>query len=578
MVQGVAYKIADWEVDPAACLVSRDGKSVHLEPKVMDLLVFLVKQPDQVLSRDELLEEVWPGVVVSDEALTNAIIKLRKAFNDSARNPRFIETLPKRGYRLIAEVQSISAPAESAELNQTRNAPTTQTASVPERPGPGNVRWLPGILVVIVAVVIGGYLLSGRIIEPAAESTPMMEEPEKPSIAVLPFMNIGNEMEDSYFSDGITDDLITDLSNLSGLFVISRNSTFQYRNRSVDIKEVARKLGVRYVLEGSVRRSGNRVRVNTQLIDGNSGGQLWAERYDGEMKDVFTLQDRMTEKIISALALKLTAREKGRVFEVDTLNPAAYDEFLRGMQLRWHIDRESYALAEQHFLRALELDPEFTRAHAALALLYVQIWQQGWHQNSGSQHAGWNRANRHLQKAMLKPDTLTHTLRSTMQLHNRRFKEAVDEARIAVSLNPSSAEGYLALAEALAFTGESLLAIQTVNKALRLDPGSPSPYLLIKGRAMFDLKRYREALEVLEQANRNNTDFHHPMIIAIASHGQLGQLEQAEHTLERLNLVLKKDRLPEFTLSTLRNRLPYANREALQHLKSGLLKGKVPEW
>jgi len=226
------------------------------------------------------------------------------------------------------------------------------------------------------------------------------------------------------------------------------------------VREVAQTLGVRYILEGSVRRSGNRVRVNTQLINGQSGGQLWAERYDGEMKDVFSLQDRMTNKIITALALKLTAEDKTQLKQADTLSPAAYDEFLRGWELRWRINRESYARAEQHFKNALDIDPGYARAQAALALLYMQIWQQGWHQNAGSQSAGWSRARTHLDAALGKPDPLTHSLRSTMQLHNRRFEQAVEEAQTAVSLNPGSATGYLALAEALSYTGHFLIRIR----------------------------------------------------------------------------------------------------------------------
>ncbi len=194
----------------------------------------------------------------------------------------------------------------------------------------------------------------------------------------------------------MTEDLITDLSKVSGLFVIARNSSFSFKGRQVKVREVAEELGVRYVLEGSVRRAGDQVRINAQLIDATTGGHVWADRYDGTYDDVFALQDRMTEKIISALSLKLSPPEKVQLSKPDTASPEAYDEFLKGWELRWRVNPESFAHAEQHFKKALEYDPDYARAHAGLALLHMQIWPQSWHQDSGSPSAGWHRAREHL--------------------------------------------------------------------------------------------------------------------------------------------------------------------------------------
>ncbi len=551
--------------------MSRGDNSVKLEPRVMDLLVYMSRNPEHVHSREELLDNVWTGMVVSDEALTNAIIKLRKVFEDDAHHPQYIKTLPKRGYRLIAEVTVDPLPqAETPQKPVTIKKGHSKLGQF----------LLASLAVVVVITGIIGFLVNFQESEqqPSAPEPDVLELPEKPSIAVLPFMNIGNEIEHSYFSDGITDDLITDLSKLSGLFVISRNSTFQYKGQAVDVRQVASKLGVHYVLEGSVRRSGQRVRVNTQLIDGQSGRQLWAERYDGELEDVFALQDKMTIKIINALALKLTDQDQTRLLQVETTSAEAYDEFLRGMELRWRIDRESYAQAEKHFNNALKLDPDYARPHAALALLYLQIWQQGWHQNAGSQSAGWSRARVQLDLAMSKPDPLTHSLRSTMQLHNRRFEKAIEEAQIAVSLNPSSATGYLALAEAFSYSGQSIEAIENAKKARRRDPNFSAPYLLVEGRALFDLKQYKAAVETLERASLANQANYNPLAITIASLGQLGRIDEAKTKLDQLNTLLKQDDLPAFTLSTLRHRLPYQDHADLDHLKEGLLKGQVPKW
>ena len=571
MDQGVIYRIKDWEVDPAACLVSRNGDSVHLEPKAMDLLVFLASKPGVVHSRDELLDEIWPGLVVSDEALTNAIIKLRKAFNDSARDPQFIETLPKRGYRLIADVQSV-APETFDELSKDGQSQSERSVK-----GPFAKRWLL-IAMLLIAVVSGISLLISNQPGLPSEITSELVSVESPSIAVLPFLNIGNNIEDSYFSDGITDDLITDLSSLSGLFVISRNSTFQYKGQAIDSKQVAAALGVRYVLEGSVRRSGNKVRVNTQLIDGQSGGQLWAERYDGEMKDVFALQDRMTEQIIGALAIKLTEREDQLIHEVETVSIEAYDQFLKGVQISRQVTRESFALAEQHFLKALEYDPEYLRAHTELAALYMQIWQQGWHQNSATFSAGWSRAKKHLEQAMKKPDAQTHSLRSNMHLLNRRFDSALEDARVAVSLNANSGTGYLALAEVLSYSGQSNEAIETARKALRLDPKFPAPYLRVEGRAQYDLKRYDQAVATLQLALEASPTDQSSMINLIASLGQQGDASMAQAVLEQLDLQLSEDRLPRLTQDIVRHRSIYQDGETLNHLIAGLAKGGVPKW
>ncbi len=577
--------ISDWEIDPAACSLTRKGETVRLEPKAMDLLVFLAKNPGKVHSRDFLLEKVWSDVIVSDESLTNAIIKLRKALQDSARNPEYIETLPKRGYRLIADVEFLSPDDLEAKTTEPKSIRSEETYAVSLQNSSIIIRRLP-LWTGLVMVLIGALVLLGIYLnvteegsqKPAEQASVGLDLPDKPSIAVLPFMNIGNDIEDSYFSDGITDDLITDLSRLSGLFVISRTSSFPYKGRGIDVREISKTLGVRYLLEGRVRRNRDRVRVNVQLIDGLNGEQLWADRYDGEMKDVFSLQDRMTGKIISALSLKLSPSDKAQLAKMDTISSQAYDEFLKGWKLRWSVNRETYARAEQHFKKALEYDPEYVRAHAGLALLYMKIWQEGWHENSGILFSSWSRARKHLDAAMVNPDSLTHSLRSTLELHNRRYEKAISEARQAVALNPSSVEGHLALAKAFSYSGEILTAIYHAERAQRLDPNFPAPYLVVKGRALFDRESYPAALKTLEKALRVNPDNTNSLIYQVAAYGQLGETKFAKTVLDQLNSRLESDQLPPCTLSTLRNRLPYKYRGTLLHLRDGLLKAGVPEW
>ena len=565
------FYISDWCIDPPDCVISRGEVSVKLEPKVMDLLVYMSRNPEHVHSREELLDNVWPGMVVSDEALTNAIIKLRKVFKDDSHHPRVIKTLPKRGYRLIAGVTTV----EPQQTDSFQKLDTTAAG----RSKLGRISAAALVLMVIAAGII--WFTFGQRESVAtlslAESTDLAL-PDMPSIAVLPFMNIGNEVEHSYFSDGITDDLITDLSKLSGLFVISRNSTFRYKGRAVDAKQVANQLGVRYILEGSVRRIDNRVRVNTQLIDGISGGQLWAERYDGDLQDVFALQDRITGKIISALAVRVTTEDHSRLSETRTTNMAAYDEFLKGWELHWRFTRDDFARSEAHLKKAIELDPNYARAHEALALIYWQAWKQKWHVNSGSRLAGWVRARQELDASMSQPTPLAFSLRSAMHLYNRRYQQAIDEARKAINLNPSSATGYLALADAQAFNGEPLEAISSARKALRRDPNFPAPYLTVQGRSYFDMQQYDQAVASLNRAVSINPDDDESYVLLLATYGELQQMTQADEILQRLNGKLKRASLPEFTLDWPKNRWPYRNHEDRDRLIDGLKKAGVPEW
>jgi adenylate cyclase len=456
--------------------------------------------------------------------------------------------------------------------------PPTQ-AGIRSKP-PQISRFSLGLAIVVVLAILVGILYFVFPDDPPEELalTSRMAHPlpDKPSIVVLPFSNFSDDANQEYFADGMTEDLITDLSKISGLFVIARNSSFSFKDRQVKVRQVAEELGVRYVLEGSVRRAGNQVRINAQLIDATSGGHVWADRYDGTYDDVFALQDRITAKIISALSLQLSPQDEVQLVKSETASPEAYDEFLKGWELRWRINRESYARAEQYFKKALEYDPEYARAHAGLALLYMQTWQQGWHQDFGLPSAGWLRAQEHLEAAMSNPDSLTHSLRSTLELFKGRHEKAISEARQAVALNPGSAESHLVLAEALSYSGEHMEAIYNVELAQRLDPNLPGSYLIVEGRALFDRMAYQGAVRTLEKARQAIPDDAQPLIYQIAAYGHLGDNDYAGLALNQLNNILKSDNLPSFTLSALRNQLPYKSHEALQHLRDGLIKGGVP--
>ena len=269
------FYIADWEVHAASDRIRHGDTEIKLEPKVMAVLVCLADRHGELVTREQLEREVWGGTVVGYDALTSSIIKLRKALGDNSRHPRFIETVSKKGYRLIAPVRRAHEP----------RAPTVVPAPAPAVNRSRRMR-LAGLAIVVIAAAGLALFFRGDLFRPA----PAM--PDKPSIVVLPFGNLGNDPAQMYFTDGITADITTSLSKLSGLFVIAASSAQSYREPPTDIKQVAETLGVRYVLEGNVRRSGNRLRVNVQLVDAATGFQLWAERYDRDMQQVLDVQGR----------------------------------------------------------------------------------------------------------------------------------------------------------------------------------------------------------------------------------------------------------------------------------------------
>jgi len=342
------------------------------------------------------------------------------------------------------------------------------------------------VLAAVFVLVVGAaavavwhlFLRPSAPVEVTSEERGPLALPEKPSIAVLPFVNVDGDPKQEYFSDGITDDLITDLSKVSGLFVIARNSVFTYKNKPMKVQQVAQELGVRYVLEGSIRKGGDKIRINAQLIDATTGHHLWAERYDGNIGDVFALQDRITGKIVTALAVKLTEGEKKQIASKYTDNIAAHDAFMQGRQHYVQRTPGDWIKAIQYFERAIALDPNYGRAYAALALIYCESSHNLWHENLG---VTWERAcqlaERYLQTAMNNPTALAHQVASKILIDRHRHVEAVGEAQRAIALDPNDANSYLAMAYALIYTGKPKEAFDFVEKAMRLDPLYPDPYL-----------------------------------------------------------------------------------------------------
>jgi TolB-like protein/class 3 adenylate cyclase/tetratricopeptide (TPR) repeat protein len=401
---------------------------------------------------------------------------------------------------------------------------------------------LVGILIVTTAVLLGWNFYKRYVpstTESSTEQQIVLELPDKPSIAVLPFDNMGGDLEEEYFSDGMTDDLITDLSKVSGLFVIARNSVFTYKGKPVNVQQVAQELGVRYVLEGSVRRSGDQVRINAQLIDATTGHHLWAERYDGYFGDVFALQDRITGKIVAALSVKLTSDEKEQVARKYTDNTSAYDEFLQG---RAHYVRRTpgdYAEAVSCFEKAVELDPNYGEAYAALSLTYWESAHNLWTYNLGvSWVEAGNRAERYLEMAMHNPSPLAYQAASRLHIDSQQHELAIAQAQRALALDPNDANSYLAIAYAVIYAGRPQEALNFIEKAMRLNPHYPDYYMYILGLAHFHLDQYEEAVILFEKAVKLNPVNYVPLIPLSAAQAQLGREQEAAATLDKLQKAL----------------------------------------
>jgi adenylate cyclase len=389
--------------------------------------------------------------------------------------------------------------------------------------------------------------------------------PDKPSLAVLPFTNLSSDPEQEYFSDGITEDLITDLSRLSGLFVIARHSTFTYKEKAVKVQEVSRELGVRYVLEGSVRKAGERVRITAQLVEAPTGHHLWAERYDRPLQDIFALQDEIVQKIVTTLRLQLSLWEQGHLVRKRTANLEAYDYYLRGVEYFYHSMKETNAQARQLFEQALALDPQYAEAYARLGTTYARGWILQWDPSLQT----LERAFELVQKAVALDDSLplAHGVLSSVLVWKKQHDQAIAAAERAIALDPNDAEGYARLGEILNLAGRPEEAIVMVEKAMRLNPRSPVLYSFYLGHAYYLTKRYEEAIAILKGVLPRNPDVLPAHLFLAAIYSELGREAEARAEVAEVLRIS-----PPYSLEVYRQRLPYKDPAVLEREFAALRK------
>jgi TolB-like protein/DNA-binding winged helix-turn-helix (wHTH) protein len=549
--------IAGWHLDYTLNRITRPGVEVRLEPKVMDVLACLARRSGEVVTRQQFEADVWAGRVVSEDALTNAIRKLRRAFRDDARQPRVIETISKVGYRLNVPVgQSALTPDEdrtdagTKEPNRSRRGIFIAALVF--------FAFLAGIVLWIFKVPPAG------VAEHSGGTGPPL--PDSPSLVVLPFENLGTAPEQDYFAAGITADLITALSKVSGLFVVAPHSAFIYQASRKPERLIGRELGVRHVLFGNVRKSGSRVRISARLADALGDRVLWAEHYDRELSDIFGIQDDVTARIVSALRIELAPEERSRVGKRYTEGIEAYDVFLRGLDHYARRSREDNHIAKEYFEQAIQLDPGFARAYGSLALAHLRDTIDAW---SGDPDRSIERAEQLITEALRIDESIpqVHFAKSQVALFRRDYTQAIRDADRAVALDPNYADGYGLLAWVLHYAGRPDQALEPMQTALRLNPHAPSVYLLVQGGIYFTLGRYEEALHNFKRALTLNPASQRLRLWTAAAYAQAGLLDDAQwESVELLALN------PELSLDNVTRDFPFRDPRHMDHFLDGLRK------
>lgn len=417
-------------------------------------------------------------------------------------------------------------------------------------------------LVLIAGLAAAGY----KLVDMDDRANKVPDSMAKRSLTVLPFTNSSNDKNQEYLADGFTDDLITDLAKISGIFVIARDSAFTYKNSSLNSRQIARELNVRFVLEGSVRRAGEQIRVNAQLTNAASGTILWAERYDGKIESIFDLQDKITERIVSALAVTLSMGERETVTRQDTNDPEAYEIFLKGQERYHRHSRSEMLAARQQYQEALKLDPNFARAYAMLAMTYWFEFANGWTVDPEQSLA---HAQRLADKAVSLDDAMpvAHFVLGLVHRERREYARALVEAEKAIAIDPNYANGRVLLASVLYYAGRAKEGLQRMQEAIQLHPYHPHNYPFHLGQAYFILRNYDRAIEIFKEGLDSNPTSQRLRLWLAAAYANAGRVSDAEWELE---LLRTND--PELTIKRIEHAYPFKYHAELENFLDALRK------
>ena len=519
-----ALQIGEWRVAPDLNQISRGEDVVHIEPKAMAVLLHLASRPGEVASRDELLAAVWPGVIVGDNALTQVVIKLRKALGDTAREPTYIQAISKKGYRLIATVDRLNGE----EFDRSQIGPAAPTA-----PRRGTARWVAATLAVAVLAAGATWYLQRERENDAPQRAPdsraeSSRSPSLPTVIVKPLEAVGDDSPHALIARAITSDLVTDLSKVSGLWVASG------LEQPDQLPQGAAKTRARYVLSGTVQRDGERLRLQVHLADVEAGRQVWSQRFDRDAKDLFAVQDDLVRSVLAVLPVKVSEAETRRLAHRYTRNPEAYEYFVRGQAALLVRRRAQNELAREMYWKAIHSDPAFSRAYAGLAMTYALDYQQGW--DGGS---ALTRALEFAETAVqMSPDMPeAHWVVGFVHTQRRQHDEALRSLDIALRLNPSYADAYALKGGLYTYIGRPAEGVPLLRTALRLNPDAGSLYFLLLGRAYYFLGDSEQARVNLDHALLRNSENLEARIYLAAVHRLAGERDAAEWQVNEIRTL-----------------------------------------
>jgi TolB-like protein len=513
----VQFLFAGHTLDTDRRELRRGAESVALEPQVFDLIVYLVENRVRVVTRDDLIASVWGGRIVSESTLSTRINAARKALGDNGVEQKLIRTIARKGLRFVGDV----------------HATPTGDHPVPAEDDPHE----------------------------APRALPL---PDRPAIAVLPFINMSGDPEQEYFSDGISEDIITALSKLRWFFVIARNSSFMYKGKATHLKQVAAELGVGYVVEGSVRKSGDRVRITAQLNDAATGSHIWAERYDRDLADVFAVQDEITEAIVAAIEPQLYAAENFRARRKSPENMDAWDLVMRALSHYWRVTRQDNVVAQALLEKATAIDPGYGQAHGLLAASHTFSAHMGWADMATAAPSAERAALAAIQADS--EDAWAHHALGSVYMFLRRFDDSLAEFEQALRLNPnfSLAQGYYGLA--LSYCGRWQEGELAARRALRLSPRDPfsAVYYGIAAYTQYVGRNYPEAMRLARDGLRQRGDFVGAHRVLTAAAGIAGLRDVAAAALHELRRAQ-----PNVSLAWIASHMPIKEAAEMEHYLDG---------
>lgn len=523
--QPFTYRFGPFELDTARFELRREGEPVAIEPQVLSLLVLLVANRHRMVSKDEIIARIWSGRVVSEAALSSRIRSARQALGDDGKSQRLIRTVHGRGFRFVGEV-SAGEGAETAESAGT-----------------------------------------------AAQEAAASAATTRPAIAVLPFHNLSSDPDQEYFSDAVSQDIITNLSRHRWLDVAARNATFGYKGKAIDFRKLREDLGVDYVVDGSVRRAGKRIRVTAQLVDAASGKQLWADLYDRDMEDVFAVQDEITMKIVARVEPEIGAAERQKAVRATRRDLRAWDCYHLGVFHFFRFTAEDNREAQRLLQRSRELDPDFGEAHAwwAYAIVLGMVY---WDTEPTAELLDQALAATDLALKIDDQNATFYALKARVQLARREYGSALAENELAIGLNPTFAAAHCGLADSLAYEGRYDEAVASFRKAIELSPNDPQRWAFLTYGALAHIfkRDYPTAVEWADRACEiPNCQYWTTAHKAVAL-AYLGDEDGARRTVERL-----QREKPGFTREFARRKLFYLkDPEQLRTYLEGLALAGVP--